>query len=624
MSRREKPRLNAWEGDERELAQIADEIYGASEGPALEGGRVVARPTPIGEIWADVKQPRRAVPASIRLHWDGSPAQVAGLLDEWLAAAERLTGAGIDPRELVAGRGEGLPVDEWPALARDYVELCRLAASIRADGLLNPINVAQIGRRTVIIAGERRWLAYWLLAGYTEDAGYLRIPAQTVSDVDHVWKQAAENTARRQLNAIGMARQLALLIMAARQDEGYQAFEEVVTPGVCDRRYYAQVADGNVHRIPKGMGERIQAAMGLSMTQLSQYRNLLHLTDDDQVNDALWLRGDVEDWPEKAFREVSTLTGVKVREIVTGPNEWTLDDLRNLTPRPPLHEERGSYPAAGPRIWGDGRVVTAEEEAALEQANRYVPFSTGDAVVVPGGGVGRVLGVSGGMARVRRENGTSLLLPVGRLRRVADAPVVDEWPEGSETGMAAEVIHTGETGVIERRYTDKDGRRFLFVNIGGYSAAKALEEVRLLEMSWPDFLREEADEGGIEMLDDGPVGMPAGMRPGPATRGNLTPLPPLPEERGSNTPDKAVSATPIWYGQTTGITVLLELRRYAQGTQNTDALAALRYLFALTQADVRALGDDFGDEIGPRYDAVMNCMVDVVNGLFDLLEAARE
>jgi hypothetical protein len=76
------------------------------------------------------------------------------------------------------------------------------------------------------------------------------------------------------------------------------------------------VADGNVHRIPKGMGERIQAAMGLSMEQLSRYRALLKMTDDEQVNDALWTRSDVESWAEGAIREAYTLPIGKVRAVV--------------------------------------------------------------------------------------------------------------------------------------------------------------------------------------------------------------------------------------------------------------------------------------------------------------------
>lgn len=626
MSRRsEAPKTKLWAGDGDEsnsLEQVADEIYGPSKGPALESGRVVARPTPLNEIWADVKQPRRAVPASIRLHWDGNPGQVATLLDEWRMAGERLVGQTFEPDRLIKGLGEGMPLDEWPALARDYVELCRLAASIRTDGLLNPINVAQIGPRTMIIAGERRWLAYWLLAGYTGDTSWLRIPAQTISDVDHVWKQAAENTARRQLNAIGMARQLALLVMATRKGDPYQEFDEVVTPGVCDRRYYAQVADGNVHRIPKGMGERIEAAMGISMNQIRQYRALLRLTDDDQVNDALWLRADVEDWGEGTLR--NTVTGVTVsalRDIVTGTDEWTLETLRGLTDT--LTAVKVSAPAT-PRY---PEPETAPRLPAV--------LATGDTVIAPAGGVGRILGVSGGMARVRLENGTAPLIPVGRLRKV-DAEPVDEWPEGSEAGMAVEIIHTGEAGVIERRYTDQLGRRFLHVNISGYGGAKALEEVMLLEMSWPDFLRQEADEGGITLMDDledddeptpgrvsAPVGMPpVVMRPSPTVRGgNEHYDPPLRTPMGS---DKADSGRPLWRANLPGLLVMGELRRFAREQNNTEALRAMEYLFALTAESVQALGDDFADEIGPRYDTVMNCMVDAMHSLFDELEAARE
>ncbi|GIL09300.1 MAG: hypothetical protein BroJett033_8110 [Chloroflexota bacterium] len=606
--RREAPKAEMWRADDENatsLAQVADEIYGPSAGPTLESGRVVARPLPIGQLWADAKQPRRAVPASVRLHWDGDPEQVPPLLDAWRQAAERLAGVAIAPLAIIEAQGEGLAVDEWPALARDFVELCRLAASIHANGLLNPINVAQVGSRKVIVAGERRWLAYWLLAGYTQEDRWVRIPAQMVSDVDHVWKQAAENTARRQLNAIGMARQLALLIMASRKDDGYRAFEDVVQPGVCDRRYYAQVADGSVHRIPAGMGERIQAAMGLSMTQLSQYRRLLCLTDDEQVNDALWLRGDVEDWAERALRELSTLTTVKVREIVTGPDEWTLDSLRELATLTAVKVREGR---TGPDEWAlddphEAATLTAVKvrEGVTEPrypvserapALQYVPYDTGDAVIAPGGQVGRVLGVSGGMARVRLENGATPLIAIGRLRRVA-AEARERWPEGTEVGMAVEVIHTGEVGVVERRFTDDAGRRFLHVNISGYGGAKALEEVRVLELTWEDFLRQEADEDGIELLE-----------PSVAT-------------------DKTDS---VWHAGLPARPVVVALQQYARRVNNVAALDAITDLLALTTGDMRGLADadSFADEIGPRYETVMNCMVDAMHSLFDLLEVAHE
>lgn len=333
MSRRNPAdRLDAF-SEKTDLEQVADAIYGASAEPELNTGRVVARPLPITDLWADVRQPRRAIPASIRLHWTGDPASVPDMLDTWASIAANAAGRSISIEKIVAGQGDGFETDGTPPIYESFISLCRLAASIRADGLINPITFIEQHSRRLIESGERRWLAYWLLRLYSDNpAAYARIPAVVSASADYVWRQAAENTARRQLNAVSMARQLALLIMAARQDQ-YAEYEDIVSTGGCDRVYYAQVADGQTHRVPKGSGERIQAAMGLSLEQLSQYRRLLRLTDDDEINDLLWMQGDAEDWPELAFRQVATLTTVKVREIVAR-SSWSLADLRDALPRP--------------------------------------------------------------------------------------------------------------------------------------------------------------------------------------------------------------------------------------------------------------------------------------------------
>jgi hypothetical protein len=310
-------------------------IFSGGEPQGIVDLRVVAKPTELTEIWADVKQPRRAIPASIRLSWNGDPAKVKDLLTAWeMAAYEK--GLKITPGDIIRGSGEGVETDGLHPIAAGYLELLRLAQDIKRVGLTNPISIVKQGGRFVIESGERRYLAYWLLFLLDGDS-WQKIPAITSDGKDFVWKQASENTIRRALNAIGMARQLALLIMDARtglDGQTYDRYEDMVLPGQSDRRFYAQVANGNIHRIPKGFGERVQTAMGLSMTQLSRYRNLLKLTPDDVVNDALWIRADVEDWAEGALREIAdTLPIGKVREVIER-EDWTLDDLRKLIPAP--------------------------------------------------------------------------------------------------------------------------------------------------------------------------------------------------------------------------------------------------------------------------------------------------
>jgi len=320
-------RLNAFD-DKTDLEQVADEIFGASAPPELNTGRIVARPCPIDEIWADVRQPRRAIPASIRLVWNGSPADVPDLLNTWAAVAANAAGRTIDVGAIILGEGDGLDTDGTPPVYESFISLLRLAGSILREGLINPITIIDQRDRHLIESGERRWLAYWLLRLHTQAGDeYARIPAAVASGADYVWRQAAENTARRSLNAVGMARQLALLIMAARGQDQYADYDQIVAPGGSDRRFYAQVADGNTHRIPKGAGERIEAAMGLAKEQLSRYRDILHITTDEEINDLIWLRGDVEDWPESAFRDVNRLPIGNLRTIFSR-DAWSLADIR--------------------------------------------------------------------------------------------------------------------------------------------------------------------------------------------------------------------------------------------------------------------------------------------------------
>jgi hypothetical protein len=461
-----------------DLASVADAIFGASEAPDV--GRVVARPTPILSIWADVKQPRRAIPLSIRMHWDGNPLDVAALLEQWATVAANQAGVTIDLEALLNGEGEGIDTDKFPSVAQDFIALVRLAAGIKADGLINPITVIESDSKLLIESGERRWLAYHLLYMVMGET-FTKIPAAKGNGNDSVWRQATENTQRRSLNAIGMARQIALLIMAARETPPiatgtmYKEYDELVSAGVCDRRFYAQVADGNIHRIPKGMGERIQAAMGLGLEQLSQYRRLLHLTDDEQVNDALWTRADVENWPEGWLRDVSTLTPVKVRAVIEREH-WTLDDLKALKtpslpspiatgegiiPRRPVTSEwmnkmvltKGNLLCKVIGVDGDFIKVTQPNGQAKNyhyteltisgdkpgaapvttpSAVEPVGFGIGDRVRTRTGTEGEVVAVAGRMIGVKTASGVQTHYPDLLTKIVEDVKATGPWPVDSQ------------------------------------------------------------------------------------------------------------------------------------------------------------------------------------------------
>lgn len=487
-------------GGGNDLESVANEIYGGS--PDIpDSGRVVARPTPIGAIWADPKQPRRAIPINIRLHWDGNPASVPELLRDWHLLAEKEAGAAIDVVALLNGEGDGLNSDNFPSIAQEYLALVRLAQGIKADGLINPITIIESDGKLLIESGERRWLAFHLLHMHLGEQ-WAKIPAAKGNVNDSVWRQASENTQRRQLNPIGMGRQLSLLIMAARgtppmaSGTQYLEYEDIVKNGASDRRFYAQVADGNIHRIPRGMGERIQAAMGLSMEQLARYRALLRLTDDELVNDALWTRADVENWSEGALREIATLPIGKVSQVLSRVT-WTLDDLKALKEVPisnpyPTVAERFQQPQRPPTTteWMNktiltkaghygvvravnGDLITAEMEPkgnrtqfnardlAIVAADRdrrppmsMIPpasthagtngdpfthkFAIGDTVRTRTGTVGEVVGVSGRLVTVKTVNGSMVHDWSGLVKIDKPAPLAPSVPQIREENIEAD------------------------------------------------------------------------------------------------------------------------------------------------------------------------------------------
>jgi hypothetical protein len=437
-----------------DLQTVSDEIFGKSELPDV--GRVVARPTPILSIWRDPKQPRRAIPLTISMNSDCDPLSVMPMLSQWQAVAQQAAGQEFDVLAMINGEGEGLDTDKFPSVTQEFIETVRLAAHIKSvGGLINPITVIESDNRLLIETGERRYLAYHLLSTLIGEQ-WDKIPAIKADSKNSLWRQAGENTKRRNLNAIGLARQFAMLLMDVRGtpaiSEGalYKDYEEIVSVGVCDRRYYAQVADGNRHSIPRGMGEKIQSAMGdLSKEQLSQYRALLKLTDDEQINDILWVRGDIENWPESTMRDIGRLTVVNLRSVLERPN-WTLDDLKALKtptlpspiatgegiiPRRPVTSEwmnkmvltKGNLLC---KVIGvDGDWIKVQLPTGIPKQIHYseltlsgdkpgapaittpsvepVGFGIGDRVRTRTGAEGEVVGLSGRLISVRTVNGTN-------------------------------------------------------------------------------------------------------------------------------------------------------------------------------------------------------------------------
>ncbi len=156
--------------------------------------------------------------------------------------------------------------------------LVNLAATIRDDGQVNPLTVVDVTQGVTrlyrIETGERRYWATWIvrdfLLNYEGDGSVpcIIIPSGKAS----IFRQAKENTARAGLSAIAMARQAALLILAAH---GIERPDTVVA-----NDFYRQALELDL-RGKRDFSTSILAAMGgISRVHFSRYKALLRLSDD--------------------------------------------------------------------------------------------------------------------------------------------------------------------------------------------------------------------------------------------------------------------------------------------------------------------------------------------------------
>ncbi len=314
MSKRKRPGKPAsiGFGSQKETDSLLDwdnAIFGGrlEELRDIDAQTVTVEAIAINQVHPDPAQPRRAVPSAVRPYWDGTPDTLPQLLTRWLEMVEEERGRPFDLEAYLLGAAtERAPDDAEPAydpaaLEAAFLPVVELAASIRRDGLMNPITVVRDTiNRYFIETGERRLLAYHLLHTFfdgthgrpDERKRWSKIPARIMENMS-VWRQAAENNARTNLNAIARARQFALLLMDLYGWENFQpidAFEH-------EQDFYAQVADGDRFRIPRGQGEKLVAALGLKHTQqLRGLRALLRLPRD------VWVRADDENWTENFLR----------------------------------------------------------------------------------------------------------------------------------------------------------------------------------------------------------------------------------------------------------------------------------------------------------------------------------
>ena len=161
------------------------------------------------------------------------------------------------------------------ALVRD---LTNLAVTIRDDGQVNPLTVVDASQGMTqqfgIETGERRYWATWLLRdfipGYEGDG---TVPCIIIpQEKESPFRQAKENTTRSGLNAVAMARQIALLLLYVHGVD--------MPSGPVKMDFYRQARELTL-RGKREYTEAVYAALGgISRRQMSAYKALLDLCDE--------------------------------------------------------------------------------------------------------------------------------------------------------------------------------------------------------------------------------------------------------------------------------------------------------------------------------------------------------
>lgn len=304
-------------------------------------------------IVPDTAQPRRVIPSAVRQHWNGDPHAIPDLFVQWVRLVQAETGREFTLGAYLMGDDEQADRSILPdPIENSLLELVDLATSIRREGLTNPITLSPLVTFHQIETGERRWLAYHLLHAFfdgqtggipNEQNIWRKIPARVV-EVPDVWRQATENNARQNLNAIGRARQFAILMMDLWANDERRPYTFKPPDSFRDEQtYYAQVIELSP---PHGKSGMLLSAMGFKhRNAISRYRDLLGLPND------LWRAADDYNCPEGILRKLLKMEPDEARAAFarwlrgarpnvtsgdnSGPGKSAKGDIPNRLPPPP-------------------------------------------------------------------------------------------------------------------------------------------------------------------------------------------------------------------------------------------------------------------------------------------------
>jgi len=206
------------------LASVTEDMLGEDLPQHLTDNGVRVERILLEMVRPDPVQPRRVLPERIhfKFHEDRmTPTQALRERVQFAQVSARQQGRPFaNVLELLPDPESDTEEPEKLSPEEDTLrDLVNLAVTIRDDGQVNPLTVVDVSQGVTrlfrIETGERRYWAAWLLRdffhGYDSDGmiDCIVVPAEKSS----VFRQAKENTARKGLTAIAMARQAALLLL---------------------------------------------------------------------------------------------------------------------------------------------------------------------------------------------------------------------------------------------------------------------------------------------------------------------------------------------------------------------------------------------------------------------------
>ncbi|MCQ3930192.1 MAG: hypothetical protein DPW16_07005 [Chloroflexi bacterium] len=261
-------------------------ILNADPAEQLDNTHLRVEQLPIQLVRPDPAQPRRVLPETIYQAFHQqllTPYQALKELVQLVQIAARQKGRPFTHvLDLLPNPNDETETDILVTLSPEEIllrDLVNLAVTIRDDGQVNPLTVVDKSEGMTHIyqieTGERRYWATWLmmefLSGYQGDGSIpcIIVPSNRAS----VFRQAKENTSRAGLNAIAMARQAALLLLAAHGIES-------PTSGPVSHDFYRQVLDLSLHGKSEYTSQILSALGGVTRVRFSQYKQLLSLSDE--------------------------------------------------------------------------------------------------------------------------------------------------------------------------------------------------------------------------------------------------------------------------------------------------------------------------------------------------------